>query len=52
MEAAEALRSDSKYLEPLFGSDLIDWIIESEINEHRAVESRPAPHEFYLYFDL
>jgi len=51
-EAADALRSDNAYLKPLFENDLIDWIIESEISEHRAVESRPTPHEFYLYFDL
>ncbi|MGC8710591.1 MAG: type I glutamate--ammonia ligase [Candidatus Micrarchaeia archaeon] len=51
-EATESLRSDNEYLKPLFESELIEWFIKSESSDHIAVEGRPTPHEFYLYFDL
>lgn len=51
-ESVEALRSDSKFLSPLFPADLLDAIVELEMESFRAVSARPHPYEFYLYFDL
>ena len=52
IEAVESLNSDNAYLKPLFDSELIEWFASYERNQHVQVESRPTPHEFYLYFDL
>jgi glutamine synthetase len=52
IEAVDSLNSDNAYLKPLFDSALIDWIADYGKAQYSQVESRPAPHEFYLYFDL
>ncbi len=51
-ESLEALRSDNEYLKPVFAPSLIDVIIENGERESLAVESRPHPYEFHLYFDI
>ncbi len=53
-EALDELEKDHEFLlkGDVFTPDVIeywlDYKVENEINE---VDSRPAPHEFYLYFD-
>jgi glutamine synthetase len=51
-ESLEALRSDNDYLRPVFERSLIDAILENAERELLAVESRPHPYEFHLYFDI
>ncbi len=50
-ESVEALKSDNEYLKPVFDSSLVEAIISNAEREILAVESRPHPYEFYLYFD-
>jgi glutamine synthetase len=51
-EASEGLKSDRTFLEPIFGNDTIDIIIEYEAKEHNEVAVRPHPHEFSMYADV
>jgi glutamine synthetase len=51
-EASEGLKSDRAFLEPIFGNDTIDIIIEYEAKEHDEVAVRPHPHEFSMYADV
>ncbi|HXI10933.1 MAG TPA: type I glutamate--ammonia ligase [Thermodesulfobacteriota bacterium] len=53
-EALEALKNDHEFLlkGDVFTQDVIDtWIEYKKKAEVNAIKLRPAPHEFYLYFD-
>jgi glutamine synthetase len=53
-EALSELEADHAFLlkGDVFTQDVIDMWIEYKVkNEIGPVDSRPAPHEFYLYFD-
>ena len=51
-EACEELESDSKFLEPIFGKEVIANIIEHAGKEHMELAVRPHPHEFAMYADV
>lgn len=51
-EACEELQNDSKYLEPIFGREVIASIIEHAWKEHMELAVRPHPHEFAMYADV
>jgi glutamine synthetase len=54
-EALSELEKDHAYLMKgnVFTGDLIEKWIEYKIkNEIEPVDSRPSPHEFFLYFDI
>ncbi|MCH8841789.1 MAG: type I glutamate--ammonia ligase [SAR324 cluster bacterium] len=53
-EALDELRDDHEFLlkGDVFTPDVIDYWIEYKTEQEiKPVDSRPAPHEFYLYFD-
>ena len=53
-QALQSLTDDHKFLlkGDVFTQDVIDYWVEYKIeNEIKQVDSRPSPHEFYLYFD-
>ncbi len=50
-QAVEELKSDQEYLKPFFSSETLNIIEEIELNEFNAVNARPSPYEFMLYFD-
>lgn len=54
-EALEELQADHEFLlrGDVFTQDVIDYWIDYKIeNEIAEVDSRPSPHEFYLYYDV
>ena len=54
-EALAALEKDHAFLMKgnVFTADVIEYWINYKIeNEIKPVDSRPSPHEFYLYFDV
>jgi glutamine synthetase len=51
-DSLEALKSDGDYLRPVFDGSLIESVVENGERELLAVESRPHPYEFHLYFDI
>jgi glutamine synthetase len=51
-EACEELQSDSKFLEPIFGKEVIASMIEHAGKEHMELAVRPHPHEFAMYADV
>jgi len=51
-EAVECLKSDSGFLEPIFGSTALEKICENALKEDQEVNMRPHPHEFQLYLDI
>lgn len=54
-DALSELEKDHEYLTRggVFTQDVIDtWIDYKITNEVSEVDSRPSPHEFYLYFDI
>ncbi len=51
-EALDCLESDSKFLKPIFTSDVIEKLISLGKQDQREISIRPHPHEFYLYFDV
>jgi len=54
-ESLHELEQDHAFLLKgnVFTPDVIEYWINYKIeNEIKAVDSRPAPHEFYLYFDI
>ena len=52
LDAIESLKGDNEYLRPVFSRSLIDTLVEIGEEYHRAIEVRPHPYEFQLYFDL
>jgi glutamine synthetase len=51
-EAVECLESDRDFLKPIFTDDVVEKVVENALKEHAAVNMRPHPYEFYLYFDI
>ncbi|MEM2211492.1 MAG: type I glutamate--ammonia ligase [Nitrososphaerales archaeon] len=51
-EAIECLESDHEFLKPIFSDDVIEAYISLKKKEVMEVDTRPHPHEFYLYFDI
>jgi glutamine synthetase len=54
-EALAALKEDHEFLlkGDVFTKDVIDYWIDYKMeNEVKPVNSRPHPHEFYLYYDI
>jgi len=54
-EALEALKADHEFLlkGDVFTQDVIDmWIDYKTENEVNAINLRPHPYEFFLYFDI
>jgi glutamine synthetase len=51
-EACEELQSDSKFLEPIFGKEVIASMTEHAGKEHMELAVRPHPHEFAMYADV
>jgi glutamine synthetase len=53
-EAVDALEQDHEFLlnGNVFSRDLLETWVQRKREEHRAVEQRPHPHEFFLYYDV
>jgi len=51
LEAVEAMQSDMEYLKPIFPSEVLQDIITKAKKDQLALNIRPHPYEFYMYFD-
>lgn len=54
-EALNNLQNDHEFLlkGDVFTKDVIDtWIEYKMVNEVRAIQQRPHPYEFFLYYDI
>ncbi len=54
-EALDALQNDHEFLtkNDVFTEDALDmWISYKRVNEVEAINLRPHPYEFYLYYDI
>ena len=52
LEALDALKNDHEFLlkGEVFTKDVIEYWLDWKMEEVRAIDSRPHPHEFELYY--